>query len=79
MEFWLDKGITGFRFDAVRHLFESESFEDEPYLPGKENSANYDDMNHTLILDQPENIDIIYKWREFFENYKKKKNLLFTP
>lgn len=78
MEFWMDKGITGFRFDALKHLFESELFEDEPYIEGKENSTNHDDMNHTLTCDQPETIDIIYKWRQFLDDYTIKKNLSLT-
>lgn len=36
MKFWLAKGVVGFRFDALKHLFESDKFLDEPYFPGKE-------------------------------------------
>lgn len=71
----MDKGITGFRFDAVKHLYESDSFEDEPYIPGKEGSDNYGDMNHTLTVDLPEVFDIIYEWRAFLDNYTKINNL----
>lgn len=30
LQFWLDKGASGFRVDAVSHLFEAEDFRDEP-------------------------------------------------
>lgn len=32
--FWLDKGVSGFRVDAVNHLFEDPELKDEP-LSGK--------------------------------------------
>lgn len=75
MEFWMDKGVAGFRFDALRHLFESSSFTDEEYIKGKEGSTNYDDMVHSYTTDQPETIDIIYSWREFMDDYSRRKNL----
>lgn len=30
LRFWLDKGASGFRVDAVNHLFEYEDLRDEP-------------------------------------------------
>lgn len=30
LRFWLDKGASGFRVDAVSHLFEVADFRDEP-------------------------------------------------
>lgn len=72
MKFWLDKGVAGFRFDAVRHLYENASFPDEEYIKGKEGSLNYDDMIHTYTTDQPEIFEIIYSWREFMDDYVEK-------
>jgi alpha-glucosidase len=34
MRFWLDKGVAGFRLDAVPSLFEDPQLRDEPYLDG---------------------------------------------
>jgi glycosidase len=75
MEFWLDKGILGFRIDALKHLFETEELTDEPFLPGKESSTNYDDMIHNCTVDQPEVYALIQDWREFVINYATRKNL----
>ncbi len=40
LRFWLDKGVSGFRTDAIYTLFEDESFADNPlnpnYRPGKD-------------------------------------------
>lgn len=77
LEFWMDKGISGFRFDALKHLFENITFADEPYLKGKEGSLLYNDIDHIYIIDQPEVIEIIYDWREFLDNYTKTKNPLY--
>jgi len=74
----MDRGVVGFRFDALKHLFESDTFHDEPYYPGKENSTNYDDMIHIYINDLPETIDLLYEWRDFMDDYTSKKNLTIS-
>ena len=33
LEFWLERGVDGFRVDAIHHLYESESFADNPINP----------------------------------------------
>ncbi|XP_003246887.1 maltase 2 [Acyrthosiphon pisum] len=72
IKFWMDRGIVGFRFDALRHLYESDSFLDEPCLTTEaECKVNHDSLNHTYTVDQPENIEIIREWREFVDNYTK--------
>lgn len=35
VRFWLDRGVAGFRLDAVTCLFEDPQFRDEKVLPGK--------------------------------------------
>jgi len=74
MEFWMHKGISGFRFDAVDYLYENISLLDEPFLPGRSNSTEYKDLDHIYTRNQPENIVIISEWRAFMDNYTKSKN-----
>src|SRR5579875_3311301 len=33
--FWMDKGVSGFRLDAITSLFEDPALRDEPYLKGR--------------------------------------------
>ena len=33
LRFWFDRGVDGMRIDAIRHLYEAASFEDEPVNP----------------------------------------------
>jgi len=75
LKFWMDKGLTGFRFDALKHLYETASFQDEPYKVGKEGSSRFQDMEHIYTLDQPEVIDTIYEWREILDNYTRNNKL----
>ena len=75
IKFWLDRGVVGFRFDALRHLYESDSLLDEPCLMTEEQcKVNYVSLNHTYTVDQPETIDIIREWREFVDNYTRSNN-----
>jgi len=74
MGFWMDKGVNGFRFDALKYLFENSSLPDEPFLPGKSNASEYIELNHLYTQDQPEIIDIVIEWRAFMDNYTKSKN-----
>lgn len=49
--FWLDKGVSGFRVDAVNHLFEVPDLRDEP-LSGKTDDPNeYDYTQHIYSRD----------------------------
>ena len=35
VRFWMDKGVSGFRLDAITSLFEDPQFRDEKVMPGK--------------------------------------------
>lgn len=70
MTFWMDKGVDGFRIDAVNFLFEDDRFMDEPLsgIPGvNPNSSAY--LNHIYTKDQNGTLDMIYQWREHMDEY----------
>lgn len=69
MKFWLDKGVDGFRVDAVNHLFEVEDLRDEP-LSGKTNDPlNYDYTVHDYTHDLDETYDMVKQWRSILNEY----------
>ena len=70
MRFWLDKGVDGFRIDAVPHLFESNITQDEPVfnIPNV-NASLHVNLNHTLTKDQPKTYDLVNSWRLFVDEY----------
>ncbi|PSN52222.1 Maltase 1 [Blattella germanica] len=65
IRFWLDKGVDGFRIDAVPYLFEDPDLKDEP-LSGDPNAlpteANY--LTHVYTQNLPGTFDMIEQWRE---------------
>ncbi|XP_043064636.1 LOW QUALITY PROTEIN: maltase 2 [Drosophila ficusphila] len=70
--FWLEKGVSGFRIDAVNHLFEDESLKDEP-LSGKSQDPNsYDYTKHIYSRDLPEVVEMIQHWRKLLEEFSAK-------
>lgn len=51
LHFWLEKGVNGFRVDAVNHLFEDAKLRDEP-LTGKTDDMNsYEYTKHIYTKD----------------------------
>lgn len=66
MRFWLDKGVDGFRIDAVSFLYERQDLKDAPLGPnGKQDKAGY-----TQHLD--ESLEEAKEWRTVLDEYKKK-------
>lgn len=76
MHFWLDRGISGYRVDAVPHLFEIPADEngripDEPLSGGTTDPDDYGYLNHIYTVNQPETIDMVYQWRQVLDDYRR--------
>ncbi|XP_044744081.1 maltase 1-like [Chrysoperla carnea] len=70
--YWLDKGVAGFRIDAVPFLFEVEDLRDEPrsYDP-KALPNEYAYLLHPYTNNLAETYDMVYQWRAVLDNYTK--------
>src|SRR5262249_10311106 len=70
MCFWLDRGVDGFRVDAIHHLIESEDLIDNPlnpdWRPGMSPSRRLLRLHTT---DQPEVHDAIAAMRKVLDQY----------
>lgn len=69
--FWLDKGVDGFGIDGAQYLVEHEDFKDEPFSGAEVADNSYDYLDHIYTSNQPENLNVIYKFRAFVDNYTK--------
>ncbi|XP_063702265.1 maltase A1-like [Culicoides brevitarsis] len=66
LRFWINKGIDGFRVDAINHAYEEAEEKDEPVRPGGDPS-NWNDIQHIYTRDQPESYDLVYDWRDMLD------------
>lgn len=74
MRYWMDRGVSGFRVDAVPHLFElapdaDGRFKDEPESGHTHDEDDYDFLNHIYTANQPETIDMVYQWRKVLDDH----------
>lgn len=77
VSYWFNKGVSGFRIDAVPYLFEVNkdfdgNYPDEP-LQG-DNCPDPDDYcytHHVYTQDQDETFDMIYQWRALSNEWSK--------
>ena len=74
--FWLDKGIDGFRIDAVPHLYEDDELKDEPKsnTPGAVEGKDYTYLDHIYTKDDPRTYDLVKSWRAVVDKYADEKN-----
>ncbi|XP_011178629.1 maltase 2 isoform X2 [Zeugodacus cucurbitae] len=72
LHFWLDKGINGFRVDAVNHLFEDAKLRDEPLTGKTDDKLSYDYTKHIYTKDMPEVLDMLQHWRKLLDDYTAK-------
>ncbi|XP_073812672.1 maltase A3-like [Musca autumnalis] len=77
LTYWLDRGVAGFRVDAVPWMFEvlpdeNGRYPDEP-LSGlySDDPLNFDYLSHIYTQDQPETIDMVYQWRKLLDDYQR--------
>jgi len=68
MRFWLDKGVDGFRVDAVPHLCEDTRYLDEP-LTGNPNPEDYGYTDKAYTKDQPRTYEMVKEWRQVLDEY----------
>lgn len=73
VRFWLEKGVDGFRLDALKHLYETTDLSaTEPTLPNK-TGTEWGDLDHTgVTTDLPETFDMLAKWRAVCDEFEKK-------
>ncbi|MGA7411775.1 MAG: alpha-glucosidase [Bryobacteraceae bacterium] len=68
LEFWMKKGVAGFRIDAVSRLFEDPDLHDDPYLPGV-NAYGDRNIEHKYTDNYPEVHDILKELRKVVGKY----------
>ncbi|KAL2720255.1 hypothetical protein V1478_010521 [Vespula squamosa] len=71
--FWMDRGVEGFRIDAINFMFEDPRFLDEPSanrpdLP----SDDYDSLKHIYTKDLDETYDVLASWRKLLDEHSNK-------
>ncbi|XP_065088453.1 alpha-glucosidase-like [Ochlerotatus camptorhynchus] len=67
--FWLDRGVDGFRLDAINHMFEDAEFRNEPPAGGVPGS--YDSLDHIYTKDVEDVYGVVYGWRDLMDAYSK--------
>ena len=73
IKFWLEtKKVDGMRIDALKHLFESESFQDEPLEQDKASAIKYNDLDHIYTTNQQETFLLLNEWRSYCDDISKK-------
>ncbi|EDS30629.1 alpha-amylase [Culex quinquefasciatus] len=74
LTFWLQKGVSGFRIDAVPYLFEIEmtdgQYPDEPKTGWTNDPTNPDYVQHIYTQNREETFDMMFQWRKVLDDYK---------
>ena len=68
LRFWLDRGVAGFRIDAVSRLFEDPDLHDDPILPGT-NAYGDPNIEHKYTDNLPEVHDVLREIRQVVDKY----------
>jgi alpha-glucosidase len=71
LRFWLERGIDGFRIDALRQVIKDDQFRDDPLDPAwTEGKDPYLSRVHLYSTDRPELMDIVHEFRELADSYR---------
>jgi alpha-glucosidase len=73
LRFWLDRGVDGFRVDAIHHLIEAEHLRDNPPNPDwREGQSPARRLARLYSLDQAETHDCIAEMRALADSYDRR-------
>lgn len=75
MAFWLERGVSGFRLDAITGLIEDAQLRDEPELGGA-NALGDPQLNHIYTDNLPETHEVIRRLRGMIDTYPGKRVLI---
>jgi alpha-glucosidase len=71
LRFWLDRGVDGFRVDAIHHLIEAEHLRDNPLNPDwREGQSPARRLARLYSLDQAETHEAIAEMRALTDTYR---------
>lgn len=68
MHFWMEKGVSGFRLDAVETLFEDPNLTPDPVKPGR-NAYGDPNVEHLHTTNLPEIHDVFREMRQVVNQY----------
>lgn len=75
LTFWLDRGVDGFRIDAINHMFEDARMLDEPSANRTDLSKNdYESLVHLYTRDQDETYEVLKSWRNLMDEHSNRTN-----
>lgn len=74
LNFWLKRGVYGFRIDATAHMYEvlpdeTGRYPDEPLSGYTNDSTDWAYLNHIYTINQPEVIDMVCSTYRNFKIY----------
>lgn len=78
MRFWLDRGVAGFRVDAISHLFEVKAnadnlIPDEPKSGYTNDTDDFNYLDHIYTFNQPETYDMNVQWRQLLDDFQRER------
>jgi len=77
IRFWLDRGVDGFRLDAVNYLFEDPQLRDNPVLPELRPGSTTEHLQELKYnRDLPELHEVMMRLRKFTDNYDPNRVLI---
>lgn len=77
LRFWLERGVDGFRVDALRQIIKDDKWRDNPPATGKRASQNpYDALDPVYTTDRPEVLPIVRQMREVLDEYGRPARVL---
>jgi alpha-glucosidase len=75
MRFWLDRGVSGFRLDAITELFEDAKLRDAPVLGGT-NAQGDPNLSDIFTKNLPEVHDVMRRLRAMMDSYSGQRVLI---